>query len=198
MFKQLIRFFLQGLLYTVPVAIIVYVVVRIFISIGELFNDIGLTIHPLADPLLGLAAFAALMIIIGILGSSIIFRPLFAYIEGLIERAPLIKTIYSSTKDVMKAFVGSKKRFNRPVLVKLNRTEDIERLGFVTQNDLTELGIAKEKVAVYLPFSYAISGNLYIVPRENVTPINATAAEAMKFIISGGVTDIDDHHHLKT
>lgn len=198
MLKQIIKYFLQGLLYSAPVAIIVYVIVRIFVSIGEAINDLGLTIHPLLDPLLGLLVFAFLIIIIGIIGGSLVFRPLFSSIENVIEKAPVIKFIYTSTKDVMNAFVGSKKRFNQPVLVKLNRSDDIERLGFVTQQDLTEIGIKKDKVAVYLPFSYAISGNLYIVPRENITLVNASATDIMKFIVSGGVTDIDkEENHLK-
>ena len=91
---------------------------------------------------------------------------------------------------MMNAFVGSKKQFQKPVLVIINREEQIERLGFITKEDLTELGIIEDKVAVYLPFSYAINGEVLIVPKENVSPINASAADVMKLIISGGVTKV--------
>jgi uncharacterized membrane protein len=110
--------------------------------------------------------------------------------DRLVEKAPLIKTIYSSVKDLMGAFVGSKKRFNKPVLVLTNREAGIYKLGFITQTDLHELGIS-EMVAVYLPYSYAFSGMLIIVDQKNIRPIDASSADVMKFIISGGVTDID-------
>ncbi|MBL7918102.1 MAG: hypothetical protein JNM96_06870, partial [Bacteroidia bacterium] len=67
---------------------------------------------------------------------------------------------------------------------------NIEELGFLTSDDLTHLHI-KEKVAVYLPYSYSLSGRLVIVPKEQIKPVDADPAEAMKFVVSGGVTDAD-------
>lgn len=186
-----IKYFFRGLLYTVPSAIILYVILQIFFLIGSLFHNLGLQVHPLIDPFIGLFVLFFLIILFGILGSSLLFKPFFNALEGLIEKAPLIKTIYSSIKDLIAAFVGSKKRFNQPVLVKMSKNDDLERLGFVTQSDLSEIGITKDKVAVYLPFSYTISGSLYIVPRESITLVNASSSDIMKFIVSGGVTDIE-------
>lgn len=189
--SRIVRYFFQGLLYTVPIAIVIYVVVQIFFRIGEILHQTGFTIHPAVDPIIGILVFVAFIVTIGVLGNTIIFRPLFAGIENVIERAPLIKTIYSALKDLMSAFVGAKKRFNQPVLIKMNKAEDIERFGFITSSDLSDLGISKKKVAVYIPFSYAITGALYVVPAENVTPINVSPTDLMKFIISGGVSEID-------
>jgi len=188
---RLIKYFIQGLLYTVPVFIIISVIISIFAWIGTLFNDVGLKIHPLIDPIIGLVALVSLIILFGFLGGSLLFKTFFDTIESWIEKAPLIKTVYTAIKDLIAAFVGNKKRFNQPVLVKMSKNDEVERLGFVTQSDLSEIGIAKEKVAVYLPFSYAISGQVFIVPKENVTPIDASAGDIMKFIVSGGVTDIE-------
>jgi uncharacterized membrane protein len=109
----------------------------------------------------------------------------------LISQAPLIKVIYTSIKDFISAFVGKDRRFTEPVLVKVNRQSDIEKLGFITQKDLSNIGIPQGRVAVYLPHSYNFSGNLFIVPVENVTPLNAPPAEVMKFIVTAGVTSID-------
>ena len=91
----------------------------------------------------------------------------------------------------MAAFVGNKKRFNQPVLVTINKENNIQQLGFVTQKSLKELDIKEGVVAVYIPMSYSVSGNLIIVPADNVTPIKASPTEVMKFIISGGVTELD-------
>ena len=90
-------------------------------------------------------------------------------------------------------FLRTKKRFDKPVLVKQNNNYEVQKLGFITQEDLTYLGIGSDKVAVYLPHSYAWSGNQFIVPKENVTPINASSTTVMKFIISGGVTKIENN-----
>ena len=95
-------------------------------------------------------------------------------------------------KDIFEAFVGQKKKFDKPVLVKMSQTQEIERIGFITQKNLSQIGIEGNKVAVYFPFSYAITGELLIVPAENVSIINASSAEVMRFIVSGGVTQIED------
>jgi len=93
----------------------------------------------------------------------------------------------------MNAFVGKDKKFTEPVLVKVNKDSELEKLGFITQHDLTTLGIEAGKVAVYLPHSYNFSGNLFIVPASNVKPLNANSAEIMKFIVTAGVTAIPEH-----
>jgi len=109
-----------------------------------------------------------------------------------LDRAPLIKTLYTSIGDLLSAFVGEKKRFNKPVLVKISADGGVEKLGFITEEDLSELGIAGDKIAVYLPHSYNFSGNLFIVSRDRVTPIDRNASEVMKFIVSGGVSKVED------
>jgi uncharacterized membrane protein len=189
MIKKIIGYFLKGLLYVTPVAITFYVIFEIIVIVGSLFNFLGFEIHPLIDPILGFISVLILIIAAGMLGSSIILRPYFVLFEKTLESAPLIKIIYSGIKDLLSAFVGSKKRFNQPVLVKMNKESNVEKLGFITKEDLSELGIGPDKVAVYLPHSYAFSGNLFIVSKENVSPINATSAETMKFIVSGGIME---------
>jgi uncharacterized membrane protein len=108
----------------------------------------------------------------------------------LMQRTPLFKLIYTSIKDLIEAFVGEKKRFTKPVLVTVNDNPQLQRVGFVTDDDMTAIGLPKEVIAVYLPFSYGFNGQLVIVRAENVTPINASGTEMMKFVISGGVSDI--------
>jgi uncharacterized membrane protein len=99
--------------------------------------------------------------------------------------------------DLLGAFVGQKKSFNRPVLVKLSKENDIEVIGFITDDDLHELGNIRNKVGVYLPMSYSFAGHLVIVPVENVKPIDKSSVDVMKYIVSGGVVDIEGEHHDK-
>lgn len=191
--KKLIRYFFQGLLILVPFVLTFYVIAVIVIKVGSWLEYAGLSVHPFIDPFIGFFTVILLIILIGILGTTIVFQPFLLLIDRFIEKAPLIKTIYSSVKDLLSAFVGQKKRFTKPVLVTVNKEANIQKLGFITQNDLSELGLTSDKVAVYLPYSYAFSGMLIIVPKENIIFIDASSADVMKFIISGGVTELDDH-----
>ena len=189
-FRHLVNYFLQGLLYIGPIVITIYAIYITFVWIDGLLYEyieqyLGVTI-----PGLGLLMILLVITLIGFIGSSFLFRPVAAHFDRLISRAPLVKIIYSSVKDLLSAFVGQKRRFNQPVLVKVSSDGALEKVGFVTNDDLTDIGIKEKKLAVYLPHSYAWSGNLFIVPAENVTKIDAPAAEVMKYIISAGVTKL--------
>ncbi|OFY95202.1 MAG: hypothetical protein A3K10_13110 [Bacteroidetes bacterium RIFCSPLOWO2_12_FULL_31_6] len=181
--KRIIGYFLQGLLYVVPIAATIYVVFKAVVMVDSWlsFNIPGL----------GLLIILVAVTIIGFLGGTLIVKRFFS-LEKLIEKAPLLKIIYTSVKDLLSAFVGKKKRFTEPVLVKMEG--GVERIGFITQRDLTHLGISENKIGVYIPFSYALTGNLIIVPKENVTPIVGKPTDIMKFIISGGITKMDEEH----
>jgi uncharacterized membrane protein len=180
--KRIIGYFLQGLLYLVPIAATIYVVVESVIVVDGWV--------PVKAPGLGLLIILVAVTLAGFLGGTLIVKR-FLSLERLIDKVPLLKIIYTSVKDLLSAFVGKKKRFTEPVLVKMEG--EVERIGFITQKDLTHLGIAENKIGVYIPFSYALTGNLIVVPKENVTPIDGKSADIMKFIISGGITSIEDN-----
>ena len=182
--KKFINYFLQGLLYIVPITVTLYVVVWAFQKIDGIL--------PFEFPGLGLIIIISLITIIGFLGSAVITSPINAFFQNLLKRAPLLKTIYSSVKDLMNTFVGNKKGFSEPVLVKVYENSTIERIGFITNEDVESLNIAKGKVLVYMPHSYAISGQLFVVEKKNVSPIDKSSAEIMKLIVSGGVAEIDN------
>jgi len=194
--NKLIRYFLQGLLLLSPVAITIYAIVVTFQFID------GLLLQDLTDligfkiPGLGIIIIVTFITLIGILGSSILIKPLLSSIDAFISKAPLVKIIYTSIKDFMSAFVGKEKKFTEPVLVKMSMDSDLEKIGFVTQHDLSALGIEPGKVAVYMPFSYALSGSLFIVPVANIKPLNTNSTEVMKFVVSAGVTSVAGHKNL--
>lgn len=175
-------YFFRGLLFVVPIALTLYIII---IAISWLDNLI-----PLKIPGLGLLTILAFITIVGYLASTLLAGPLFGLLEDILARVPLVSIIYSSLKDLISAFVGDKKKFNQPVLVTLDPSYSIQKPGFITQEDLSNLGLHGQ-VAVYLPHSYNFSGNLFIVPAQYVTPIDAPGAEIMKFIVSGGVSGLD-------
>jgi len=179
--KKAVGYFLQGLLYLIPLAATIYIVVNAIILVDDII--------PIDIPGIGLSIILVTVTMVGYIGSTVITRQLIN-VEKLLEKVPLIKIIYTSVKDLLSAFVGKKKRFTEPVLIKMEG--DVERFGFITQSDLSDWGIAQDKIGVYIPFSYAVTGNLIIVTKDRVTPVDATSADVMKFIISGGVTTKND------
>lgn len=188
--KQLLKYFMQGLLYIAPISLTIWAIVVVFEFIdGLLISHLEALI---GYNLPGLGTLTLLIIItsIGFLGSTFIFNPIIKHFDKLISRAPFVKIIYSSVKDFLQAFVGTQKKFTEPVLVTINLNPLIERIGFITGKDLKLLGIEGEKVAVYFPSSYTMLGELFIVSSAHIKPIDASSTEVMKYVISGGVTNV--------
>ncbi|MCB0770124.1 MAG: DUF502 domain-containing protein [Flavobacteriales bacterium] len=181
--KLVLGYFFRGLLLLVPITIIIWAV---WTSLAFLDGLIKLDI-----PGLGILTLLLIITVVGWFGSTFLYQPLADFGEDLLQRIPFLKTMYGALKDLMEALVGNKKKFDRPVLVRLGSGLDVERVGFLTQEDLTHLGVGPEKVAVYLPHAFAWSGNLIVVPAKNITPLDARAADAMKFVVSGGVSKVD-------
>jgi uncharacterized membrane protein len=183
MIKKLLGYFFQGILYLVPIAATIYVVVEAVVLVDGMV--------PVKIPGLGLLIILTGFTLVGYLGGTLLAKNIFNF-DKILERVPLLKIVYTSVKDLLSAFVGKKKRFTEPVLVKMEG--NVERFGFVTQKDLSHLGVSTGKIGVYIPFSYAVTGNLIVVPKESVTPVDGSPAEIMKLIISGGVTELEEEN----
>ncbi len=184
-FNRFLNYFLQGLLYIAPIGITIWIIYNVFIEIDGLFSWI---IPNVKIPGLGIISVITIITILGYFGKFFFTLPLTRLLNKILAKTPLIKLIYTSIKDLLKAFVGKEKKFTEPVLVRVNNISNIEKVGFLTNRDLKDLGINEGKVAVYFPHSYAFSGELYIVPASDVTPIDKQSSEVMKFIVSGGVS----------
>lgn len=187
--KRLINYFLQGLLYIAPFGITAYIIYVIFNFTNNLLRDLLEKFLKIDIPGLGIVVVFFLLVLAGIIGRSIISRPFKILFNRLIEKIPLLKLIYSALNDLLSAFVGKEKKFNKPVIVLVNPISNLEKLGFLTEEDLSKIN-EKDKVAVYFPHSYNFSGELFIVPKTQVRIIDVDPAVAMKFIVSGGISDI--------
>ena len=193
--KKLLNYFFQGLLVVIPIAVTIFVIYKIITWIDNLLPfQIPVKLPGIGEvsiPGLGILTIVIAVTAFGYLAKFFVANPFFVLLERILERTPLLKIIYTSVKDLIEAFVGEKKRFNQPVLVTVNKESGVQRIGFITQKDLSVLGISSHKMAVYLPFSYGFNGQLLIVPAEHVEKIDASGTEMMKFVISGGVTEVD-------
>jgi len=180
--KQLLTYFLQGLLIFVPVAVTIFLIVSIFTSLDSWFRDI----FRIKIPGLGLLITLAGITAIGILASNFLGRKAFALIEKIFTKVPLVRLLYNALRDLVSAFAGEKKKFDKPVIVALSKEDGVKALGFITRESLDHFGL-KDHVAVYMPQSYNFAGQVLIFPKEAVTPLDINSSEAMTFIVSGGV-----------
>jgi uncharacterized membrane protein len=181
-YRRILTYFFRGLLFVVPIGLTIYVITLIIQFLDGIL--------PIPIPGLGILIMLVFITFIGFLASIFITKPLFEIFERWVFKIPLINILYTSIKDLMSAFVGDKKKFNIPVVVKLS--DNMSRLGFITQDDLSLLQ-EENLVAIYFPHSYNFSGNLYLVPRENVRILkNVKSADVMKFIVSGGISHLPE------
>jgi len=179
--SRLLNYFLRGLVFVTPVALTVYVAWWVFHRID---SWLGLPV-----PGAGFVITIALITFVGFLASNLITRGLLGVVERVFTRLPFVRLLYASTRDLLDAFVGEKRRFDAPVMVALTPGGTAKMLGFVTQPSVARLGLV-EHVAVYLPQSYNFAGNVIVVPAAQVEPLHADSSAVMAFIVSGGVTNI--------
>lgn len=183
--RRIFNYFLGGLLIVLPLAATAWVIIISFNFLDGIIPT--QTILGKSVPGLGVLVVLTAITFIGFIGEGFIVKPMLDLIDHLLEKTPGIKIIYSSVKDLMEAFVGEKKKFSEAVAVEMSG--GIYKLGFITQKDLKVIGF-EGFVAVYFPHSYNFSGNLFLVPAERIKPIAGNSSELMKFIVSGGVTEI--------
>jgi uncharacterized membrane protein len=179
--KRLVNSFFQGLLVVGPLAITLYVCWAVFNTIDRW---LGLPI-----PGVGFVLTIVLITLVGFLATNLVTRGTISLVERVMARLPFLRLIYTSTKDLLDAFVGEKRRFDRPVLVSLTATNDVRVLGFVTRDTLSALGLPGS-VAVYVPQSYGWAGNVVLCATERVSPVTLDSSDVMAFVVSGGVTGV--------
>ncbi len=183
--RAILGYFIRGLVFTIPIMLTYAIIKNGLIYLDEII--------PIGIPGLGILVMLFTITIFGYFGSKLFYKPIFEWFENLLEKTPGIKVIYSLIKDFMEAFMGDKKRFNEPVLVQMNES-GLLKIGFITSKDLSALdktGTLSDYVGVYFPHSYNFSGNHFLVLKDKVTPITNNSTEIMKFVVSGGVTDLD-------
>ncbi len=176
---NIVRYFFNGTLFIVPLVATVY-----FIIVAFRWLDTRLD---LPYPGVGFAIILSAITLFGYFTTNFAFQAFAGWFDHVVGRIPLVKLIYSSVKDLLAAFVGDKRKFNKPVLVTINKENTLHRIGFITQADLSEIGLP-DMVVVYFPQSYAFAGDHFVVSRENVKPLDISGPQAMKFIVSGGIS----------
>ena len=186
--KSILNYFMRGLLFIAPVGLTILLLYSAFdfvdnlVSLGLPENSQGRLV-----PGVGFLIIIGGTALIGFIFTRLLPNTIQNWIENSIQNLPLVRIFYSAFKDLISAFVGDKKKFKQPVLVTLNKENHIHKIGFLTQESLSQIG-ETDMVSVYCPHSYAFSGDMFILPKESIKLLNLSSAEAMKIIISGGVS----------
>ncbi|HVZ77826.1 MAG TPA: DUF502 domain-containing protein [Gemmatimonadaceae bacterium] len=179
--SRLLNYFFKGLIVIAPIFITVYICYLIFTRID---SWLGLPI-----PGVGFVVTIVLITAVGFVTQTFLSRTVLSAMDSLINRLPFVRLLYSSTKDLLNAFVGEQRRFDKPVLATVTPGGSARVFGFVTQESLAGFGMS-DHVAVYVPQSYGFAGNLVVFPASQVQRLDAESAHVMAFIISGGVTSL--------
>jgi len=184
--RLLINYFLRGLLVLLPIVLTILIIVW-------LVNTITGVLH--LREISGKEFFfytllvVSIILAVGFITRGVVARQILDFFEGIIEKAPGLSFIFGTTKDMTEAFVGDKKKFTKPVLV--NVGEGVYRMGFITQEDMKIIEMPGHS-AVYLPYSYGLSGEMLIVETGKVKPIEVESSHWTKYIISGGVAELNE------
>jgi uncharacterized membrane protein len=184
--RLLINYFLRGLLVLLPIVLTILIIVW-------LVNTITGVLH--LREISGKEFFfytllvVSIILAVGFITRGVVARQILDFFEGIIEKAPGLSFIFGTTKDMTEAFVGDKKKFTKPVLV--NVGDGVYRMGFITQEDMKIIEMPGHS-AVYLPYSYGLSGEMLIVETGKVKPIDVESSHWTKYIISGGVAELNE------
>lgn len=193
-FRALLNYFIRGMLFVVPLGVAMLLIYWAVAGLDKTLNLsdyilVGKNGKTLYIPGLGILTVLVVIMIAGIIITNVVTDPIKRWFNRWLSRLPLFKFLYSSIKDLTEAFVGEEKKFNEPVLVEVNEF-GLKKIGFITQKDLTKIDLPGH-VAIYFPYSYSFAGQVVIVAADKVQPLHMSAADAMKFVISGGVSGIE-------
>lgn len=193
-FTALLKYMVKGMIVVIPLGAAIFLIGWTVAKIDTSLNMSDAiwvdpaTGQPVYIPGLGILTVLLIILLAGVIVTNFITEPIRNWFIRWLNRLPLFNFLYSSIKDLTEAFVGDEKKFNEPVLVEVNET-GLKKIGFLTQKNLSKLGL-EDQVAVYFPFSYSFAGQLVIVKADKVQPLKMNGSEAMKFVVSGGVTHI--------
>ncbi|MCC6903620.1 MAG: DUF502 domain-containing protein [Polyangiaceae bacterium] len=181
MTKTLLGYFWRGCLVLAPVSITLYIAWLVFTTIDRIL--------PVGVPGVGFVLTLVLITLVGFLTSNVIGKAVVRETEKWLARVPLVKLLYTSIRDLVGAFVGDKKKFDRPVAVAIVPGSKTRALGFVTRESLAQIEM-RDCLAVYFPQSYNFAGNVLVVPKDQVETLSANSTDVMAFIVSGGVSGL--------
>ncbi|MHA1540167.1 MAG: DUF502 domain-containing protein [Alphaproteobacteria bacterium] len=194
------RYFFGGILITVPISVSIYIGLflirvvdkKVALLIPDFYNPN--TYLPFEIPGIGLVVVLIGFILIGMVSAGIIGRMVTHLMEVLVLRTPILKTVYSGSKQIIEAMVSDKEQlFSQVVMVEYPRV-NCWVIGFmITKTQGEAQALFKEKmVNVFVPTTpNPTSGFLLVLPKKDIKPLSMTVEEGLKMVISGGIITPD-------
>ena len=161
MIKKILQYFFQGILLVAPVAIVMYILYALFVSVDGWLSKYLEQIFGRTIPGSGILFLFISLTVLGFVGQTAIIKPLKRTAGNILKKVPLLNFLYSSINDLFSALMGKEKKFNTPVKVLFNEDNNLWKLGFITKETMKVIG-NDELAAVYFPHSYNFSGELYL------------------------------------
>ncbi|WP_160721165.1 DUF502 domain-containing protein [Bacillus sp. USDA818B3_A] len=187
--KSVLKNFINGVLTIVPIILVIYVIYKTFLFLdGILGNSLRPYLKDDYIPGIGLLTTIILITVLGWLSTKFITGKIIKLVDGLLEKIPVVKTIYSVIKDTVQSFLGDKKSFSKVALVVIPGT-NMRCIGFITSEELEDFySPLSDHVAVYIPQTFQVAGFTFLIPKDQVEIIDVSPEDAMKFVLSGGMT----------
>lgn len=181
--RRLGHYLVRGILVLAPIAITLA-------ALGWLFRSVDRLLDPYIQiPGVGFVTVFALILFTGWVSEFFVIERIIEVLDEWLEKVPGVSLVYAPVRDFLNALVGRERRFTRTVLVRLFES-DTWVIGFLTCEDLAVFEVGAEFVAVYVPQAYNVAGQLYLVPRERIRPLEKiTAGDAMRYAVTGGAFD---------
>ena len=186
------RVFLTGVFTVLPVLATAYLLIWLFTTAESFLGKPLRWLIP--DDYyrggMGLLVGVVVIFVIGVLMRAYIVRRVFEFTERILLEIPLIKTIYAALRDFFALFAGQDDHDSLQVVTVRLPGNDMKLMGFVTRDEFSDLpeGIAGEgEVAVYLPMSYQVGGYTVFMPRSQLSPVNMSREQAMRFVLTAGL-----------
>ncbi|WPL18754.1 hypothetical protein Thiowin_03844 [Thiorhodovibrio winogradskyi] len=206
---RLRNLFLQGIALLAPLAL----TLGLLVWLGHLVETIvgaGLRgLLPQGWYFHGLGFMVGLLLTLatGLLANLFLVRWLVNLLEHILDRIPLVKSVFQGLKDVARFLNQSDgSQLGRPVMVRLPLGDtEVRLLGFVMQEQarLTELSsdpsaAALDLVAVYLPMSYQVGGYTLYLDRNRISPLSVSPQDALRAVLTGGAMTPETNTKART
>lgn len=190
---QLTATFLRGLGIVLPIALTIYLVVWAAQAAEALLKPLALLFMPddAYIPGSGLVLAIVLVYLAGLLVQIFVIRWLLRLGQRILERTPLVKSIYNALNDFV-SYVSRRPSEDASRVVSVRLENDVSVIGFITDPNPTKLraeGDPTDRVAVYLPMSYQVGGYTLLLPRERLRPLNLGVEDAMRLVLTAGVAN---------
>lgn len=184
--RKLFRYFIQGIIVLAPIGVTAW-------AIYWLFDKVDNILRPFVNiPGLGFVIILVFIVLVGWVSTQFFVGSMINLFDSWMDRTPVVKFLYTSTKEFFEAFGGEKKKFSHPILANVF-SQDVWVVGFLTDEELEKFELGAEMVSIYIPQAYHWAGQLYVLPRNKITRIDGLSpGETMKYAVTGGVVDLDE------